>query len=475
MNMNLDKNTIALIVFVIAAALLSTAQTVVTTGVVGIMADFHVSSTIAQWVYSSFLLVLGVMIPISAYIARRYKVRRILNISLIIFFLGAILAFIAPDMNVLIIARVIQGIGAGILLPVTQIVLLKIVPKDKWQVYMGLFGFIIGVVPALAPTIGGYIIDTMGWRVIFLIFAIATLVLLAVAFLFVKLEFETGDYPLDVISLILSVVACVGLLLGLTNFADYGTNMTNTISPIILGTIALILFVHRQFNIESPLLDLRILIDKYYFFGTLFSSILYFTMCGLYVLMPLFVQGVCNQTATTSGIVLLPATLVMIVFNFVGPVLAQKFGVQKVLILSCIFSIIGYYIMSTYTASTSLEYMIATQIIRAIGAGLGLMPAVTWTLSVARGNIEDATAINNTVRQIIGASGSAVAATLLTVFTGGYVAHNKITVGAFSETSLFMAGLCLISLVLVILYIKDGVEVDSTDVPAESVPAEDVN
>ena len=475
MNMNLDKNTTALIIFVIAAALLSTAQTVVTTGVVGIMADFHISSTIAQWVYSSFLLVLGVMIPISAYIARRFKIRKILNISLLIFFIGAIMAYIAPDINFLIIARVIQGIGAGILLPITQIVLLKIIPKDKWQVYMGLFGFIIGVVPALAPTIGGYIIDTMGWRVIFLIFAIMTLVLIAVAFLFVKLDFETGDYPLDIISLILSIITCVGLLLGLTNFADYGTHVTNTISPIIIGIIALILFVHRQFNIDSPLLDLRILLDKYYFFGTLFSSILYFTMCGLYVLMPLFVQGVCNQTATTAGIVLLPATLVMIVFNFVGPLLAQKFGVQKVLILSCIFSIAGYYIMSTYTASTPIEYMIATQIIRAIGAGLGLMPAVTWTLSVARGNIEDATAINNTVRQIIGASGSAVAATLLTVFTGGYVAHDKITVGAFSQTSLFMAGLCLISLVLVILYIKDGVEVDSPDVPTESAPAEDGN
>ena len=183
--------------------------------------------------------------------------------------------------------------------------------------------------------------------------------------------------------------------------------------------------------------------------------------------MPLFVQGVCNQSATTSGIILLPATLVMIVFNFVGPLLAQKFGVQKILILSCIFSIAGYYIMSTYTASTSMEYMIATQIIRAIGAGLGLMPAVTWTLSVAKGNIEDATAINNTVRQIIGASGSAVAATLLTVFTGGYVAHNKITVGAFSQTSLFMAVLCVLSLVIVILFIKDGVEDTDEDSPVE--------
>ncbi|WP_295622299.1 MFS transporter [uncultured Methanobrevibacter sp.] len=114
MTVNSEKNTTALIIFVIAAALLSTAQTVVTTGVVGIMADFHVSSTLAEWVYSSFLLVLGVMIPISAYIARRYKIRSILNISLLIFLIGTVVAFLAPNMIVLILGRVIQGIGAGI-------------------------------------------------------------------------------------------------------------------------------------------------------------------------------------------------------------------------------------------------------------------------------------------------------------------------------------------------------------------------
>ena len=473
MNVNLDKNTIAIIIFVVAAALLSTAQTVVTTGVVGIMGDFHVTNTLAQWVYSSFLLVLGVMIPLSAYIARRFKVRTTINVSLVIFLIGCILAYIAPNIYVLILGRIVQGIGGGILLPITQIVLLKIVPKEKWQVYMGLFGFIIGVVPALAPTVGGFMVDTLGWRSIFLFFAIAAIAVLAIAYLGIKIEFETGDYPLDFISLILAVLSCMGILLGLTNFADYGTHMSFTIAPIVIGLVSLILFVYRQFHIESPLLDLRILIDKYYFFGTLFSSILYFTMCGLYVLMPLFVQSVCHESATTAGIVLLPATLLMIVFNFVGPLLAQKFGVRKVLIVSCIFSIAGFYIMTTYNANTSMEYMIVTQIIRSIGAGLGLMPVVTWTLSVAKGNIEDATAINNTVRQIIGASGSAVAATLLAVFTGGYVAHNKITTAAFSKTSLFMAALCVVALIIVIVYIKDGVETGSDKEESASVADDD--
>jgi MFS family permease len=180
-------------------------------------------------------------------------------------------------------------------------------------------------------------------------------------------------------------------------------------------------------------------------------------MCGLNVIMPLFVQSVTYHNATTSGLVLLPATLVMIVFNFIGPLMANKFGVRKVLILSCIFSIVGYLVMMTYTAESSVEYMIITQIIRAVGAGLGLMPAVTWTIAVVSGDVEDATAINNTVRQIIGAIGSAMAVVLMAVFAGGYVDHNEISVWAFGQTSLVMAILAVISLVIVILYIKDEI------------------
>jgi MFS family permease len=180
-------------------------------------------------------------------------------------------------------------------------------------------------------------------------------------------------------------------------------------------------------------------------------------MCGLNVIMPLFVQRVAFHSATVAGLVLLPATLVMIVFNFVGPVMANKFGVRKVLILSCIFTIVGYLLMMTYKVDSSIEYMIVTQIIRAVGAGLGLMPAVTWTIAVVSGDVEDATAINNTVRQIIGAIGSAVAVVLMAIFAGGNVARNAVSVAAFGQTSLVMAILAVVSLVIVIIYIKDEI------------------
>lgn len=459
--MNLTKENVTLIVFLITATILSTAQTVVTTGLAGIMADFNVSSTTVQWIYSSFLLVLGVMIPTSAFIARRYKIRTILIACLGLFLLGSIISYIAPNIDVLIIGRIIQAIGSGIILPITQIVILRIIPKEQWHKFMGLFGFIIGIAPALAPTIGGFIIDTVGWRMIFLIFIIIAILLIAISVIGVKFELETDStYTLDVISLILCSIGCIGIMFGFSNIAAYGFSLLHVILPIVVGAIALAIFSHRQFNIGHPLLDLGILKHKYFFYGTLLSAILYFTMCGLNVIMPLFAQNVASYSATQSGIILLPATIIMIVFNFVGSMLAYKFGVRKILIASCLFSIVGYLIMMTYDANSSINYMMLTQIIRAVGAGLGLMPCVTWTISVISGNIEDATAINTTVRQIIGAIGSAIAVVLMATFAGGNISHNAISVTAFGETSLVMAVLAVVMLVIVILFVHDHVEVE---------------
>ena len=132
MNENYDRGMSTLIIFIIAAAILSAAQSVVTTGLADIMIDFNISSTTAQWIYSSFLLVLGVMIPLSAFFTRRFKVKTILITSLTLFLIGSIIAYFAPNIWVLILARVVQAVGSGILLPITQIVLFKGIPEEKW-------------------------------------------------------------------------------------------------------------------------------------------------------------------------------------------------------------------------------------------------------------------------------------------------------------------------------------------------------
>lgn len=460
MNINFDKGMKTLIIFVIASAILVTSQSTITTSLTSIISDFTVSSSTAQLTYSLFLLIMGVMIPLSAYFSRRFSVKHSLLGCVGVFIIGSVVSYLSPSIEVLIIGRIFQAIGAGLILPINQILLLKVLPEEKWQIGMGLIGLLLGITPALGPTIGGFITDAMGWRWIFLIFTILSIIIFVIS-LFIKYESEENlDYPLDIFSLITCIIAFMGIMLGFSNIADYGFSLIYVILPIIIGVICLILFVRRQKGLEYPLINLKVLTNKYFVWGTVFVSVLYFTMCGINILMPLFVQSVTLRSGTVSGLILLPGTLVMIVFNFVGPLLATKIGVRKVLIIASIFSIIGFGFMVTYNLDTSVNFMIVTQLIRCVGAGLGLTPAITWAMSMVSDDVEDATAVNNTSRQVVGAIGSAIVVVIMSLFAGGEIAHNIEAVSAFSLTSILMLILTVILLIIVILFIKnkEGIE-----------------
>ena len=451
----LDKKITTFIMFLIASAVTITSQSIITTGLKYLMIDFNITSTTAQLTYSLFLMTLAVMIPPTAYITNRFKLKTILLSSLISFTIGSLLITIAPNIELVIIGRILEAAGTGLIMPIAQIVLFKVIPEDKWSISMGLFGLVVGIMPALGPTIGGYIIDISSWRVIFLILGILGLVVIVLSLLFVKLDLDRKPQPLDYTSLILSILLCIGIMIGFSNISEYGLDIINVIMPITIGTIALILFTIRQKRIENPLVNLSVLRSKYFVSGTVFASLLYFTMSAINVIIPLFVQSIAYHSATTSGLILLPGTMIMILFNFIGPVLSDRIGIRKVLIISCILSIIGFLSMMTYNINTSITYMIITQIIRCIGAGLGLTSSITWTMSVVADDVEDATAINNTLRQLFGAIGSALAVVILSLFAGGSIAHNPASVKSFGTTSLIMAVVIVISLIIVMLYIKN--------------------
>ena len=320
---------------------------------------------------------------------------------------------------------------------------------------MGLMGFLVGIVPAMGPTMGGIIIDLYNWRVIFEFLAIITVVILILAIFLVKFELETEDYPLDFPSLILSILFCVGLMIGFSNIAEFGFSLIHVILPISIGVITLIIFVKRQNIIEKPLINLKVLKNKYFVYGTVFAALLYFIMCGINVVVPLFVQNVAYYSPTESGLILFPAAIIMIVFNFISPVLADKIGIKPVLIASSIMNIFGLASMMTYNMNSSFEYLLVTQLIRGIGCGLGLSPAITWAMSVVAGDVEDATAINNTARQVIGAIGSSVTVVIMQILANGNITHNSVSVSSFSLTSLMMIMITVILLIITILFIKN--------------------
>ena len=461
MNIELNKKMNLLVLFIIAASLVTIAQSIITTGVVYLMSDFSVSSTQAQWSYSAFLLVVGVMIPLSAFISRRFSSKTIFFFSLIIFLLGSVICYFSTSLTILIIGRVLQAIGNGIIMPYVQILLLKSIPEEKWQTYMGFYGLIIAIAPVIGSFIGGFVITIHGWRTLFSFFTISTIILIVLGLIFVKDTSQTEDYPLDYLSVILSVIGCAGVMFGFTNVADYGFTHYLVILPIIIGIAALILFVRRQPKLDKPLINMDILKNRYFSVGTVFICILFFALNGCTALVPIFIQGVGYNSAIFSASVLLPGGLLIIIFNIIGPLLTNKIGIKKILIMGCVFSIIGFGAMMLYTQDSSFEFMTITQSIRYIGTGLALMPATTWTLTMVSDKVEDGTAVNNTLRQISAAIGSSIVVVMVAVLAGGSIDHNHASVVAFNQTSLILLVLHIVMLILTVVFIdeKDKVKI----------------
>lgn len=466
MNVKLNNRMSLLVLFILAASLVTIAQSIITTGVVYLMSDFSISSTQAQWSYSAFLLVVGVMIPLSAYISRRFSARTIFFFSLIIFLLGSIICYFSTSLIILIIGRVLQAIGNGIIMPYVQILLLRTISEEKWQTYMGLYGLVIAITPVIGSFIGGYVITLYGWRELFSFFTIATIIIIALGTFLVKDHTSSEDYPLDYLSVVLSVIGCTGVMLGFTNIADYGFTHYLVILPIIIGIISLILFVKRQSKLDKPLINLSILKNKYFLVGTIFICILFSCLNGCTALIPIFIQGVAYNSAIISALVLLPGGILIIIFNIIGPLLTNKIGIKKVLIMGCIIAIIGYGTMIFYTQDSSFEFMTITQSIRYIGIGLALMPASTWTLTMESDKVEDGTAVTNTLRQISAAIGSSIVVVIVAVLAGGSIDHNTASVVAFNQTSIILVVLHVVMLILTILFIEDKDKIENLNTTA---------
>lgn len=455
MNIKLNNKMQLLVLFIIATSLLTVAQSIITTGVVYLMSDFSVSSTQAQWSYSVFLLVVGVMIPLSAYISRRFTAKSIFFFSLIIFLLGSVICYFSNSMIILIIGRILQAIGNGVIMPYVQILLLKITPEEKWQTYMGLYGLVIAIAPVIGSFLGGFVITIYGWRALFSFFTIATIVLLVLGVIFVNDNASTEDYPLDYISVVLSIVGCAGVMLGFTNVADFGFTHYLVILPIVIGIVSLILFVKRQTKLKKPLINLSILKNRYFTVGTIFICILFACLNGCTAILPIFMQGVAYHSAIFSASVLLPGGLLIITFNIIGPLLTNRIGIKKVLVMGCAISIMAFGCMMMYTQDSSFEFLAITQSIRFIGAGLALMPATTWALTMVSDKVEDGTAVNNTLRQIFAAIGSSMAVVIMALLAGGAIGHNSSSVTGFNQTSLILLILHVVMLILTIIFIDD--------------------
>lgn len=390
-------------------------ETLLATALPSIMKDFNIEYSQVQWLTTAFLLTNGVVIPLSALFIQRYTTRQVFLVGIFIFFLGTMLGGFSPNFTILLIARIIQALGSGIMMPLMMTTILNIFEPHERGKYMGMFGLVIGLAPAIGPTLSGYLVEYLNWRSLFHVVAPIAAITFIIALFTVKNVGETIKVPIDIISIILSVLGFGGLLYGTSSISHDGWNDPIVLTTIIVGVILVALFIWRQSKLETPLLNFGVFKNTQFAIGILIMAVTMVSMIGSETVLPMFVQNLLNRTPLDSGLILLPGAIVMAIMSFTSGGLYEKFGAKPLALIGMMIVIIttGYFvIMDENTSSVMLATVYG---IRMIGIALGLMPVMTHTMNQLTYEMNaHGSSMTNTVQQIAGSIGTAILITILT-------------------------------------------------------------
>lgn len=421
-----------LFVMILGAFLATLNQTIMSVATPELMEDFDILASTAQWLTTGYLLVNGVLIPITAYFMQRFTTRQLFQTSMLIFLVGTIVSAMAPGFEVLLVGRMIQAAGAGIIMPLLMNVILTLFPPEKRGAAMGMVGFAIIFAPAVGPTTAGYVLQHFSWETMFYGMIPLALIVIACGYFYLRNVSDPVATRLDILSVILSTVGFGGILYGFSSAGSKGWSSAEVLVTIACGLVALALFTWRQLASKNPLLDLRAFKYNMFSLTTIIGIAVTMIMYADMMLLPLYLQSARGYTALESGLLLLPGALVM---GFLMPItgkLFDRFGAKWLSIIGLIITIgttIGFI---NLTDHTSYAYLVLMSTGRRIGMALLLMPIQTAGLNqLPRSLNAHGTAISNTVRQVSGAVGTAL---LVTIMTNRATTHAKDMVASGEAT-----------------------------------------
>lgn len=459
--MKLDRHQITMLVVMIFGTFVTVLnQTLITPALPSIMVEMSVDAATAQWLTTGFTLVNAIMIPITAYLIDRYATRSLFTVSMAIFTLGSALAGWGPNFAVLLIGRLLQAAGAGILMPMVMTVLMLTFPPERRGSAMGLFGIVIAFAPAIGPSAAGFVIDVYNWHILFWIVVVLSLIGIVCAWFALKNSprNESKNLPLDKLSVVLSTVGFGCLLYGFSAIGSNGLNVVDSLVSV-LGAVVVVLFFRRQLKMDRPMLEVRVLKNKKFLVGTIIGMLVQGALLAAGILMPIYLQSYLGYSATISGLVIFPGAIVM---GAMGPIAGRLFDKHGPRLLSLIGT--GVLTVSTLAFaflgdSTGLIYLTILYTVRMFSLSLVNMPITTWAMNSLDNEVMNhGTSVNNTMRQVAGSFGTALLVSISTVATNmSSGSLDGVHAGIFGVNMAFMGAtiLCLAGFVLTIIFVKD--------------------
>lgn len=440
-----------LLIIMITGTFFSTLnQTLLNVAFSDLMAVFDVNTATIQWLATGFMLVNGVLVPITAYLMQRFSTRQLFISSLLFLLIGSIVAACANSFGVLLTGRMIQAVGAGIIIPLIMTVIVYLYPAEKRGSIMGNIGFAIIFAPAIAPTLAGFILEYLSWRWLFIIMIpfVAAIIILATKYL-VNVA-ETSKVKLDIVSVIYSTVGFSFVLFGFSSAGSRGWDDLIVITSIVGGLVVTILFCLRQIKATEPLLNLNVFKFKVFSMTTVVNITITILMYADLILLPIYLQDGRGFTALEAGLLLLPGAIINAMLSPVTGKLFDKFGAKPLFILGTGLIAISMFAVSDLSSETTTIYILVRTILLRIGLAFITMPLNTAALNaLPRELASHGSSINNTIRQLAGAIGTAIIMTVYSIQLLNVSLESKQSyINAASSTYFYMFVLSIIAFII---------------------------
>lgn len=390
-------------------------QTLVNVALPQMMDRLHISATTGDWLTTIFMLVNGIVIPITAFLMERFTTRQLYLTAMGLFSIGTLICGVAPSFSVILLGRVVQAAGAGILFPLITNVIFTLFPPERRGFAMGIFGIAMNFAPAIGPTLSGWVVQNHSWRVLFFIIFPIALIDFIVAIFLTKNVSETSRPKLDSLGIILSTIGFGGVLYGFSEAGSVGWGNAGIVTVFVVGGICLVLFVWRQLVVGRPILEFRIFRYPMFTLTTVINVLVTMAMFSGMILMPIYMQNVRGFSPLLSGLMLLPGGIAMGIMSPITGKLFDKFGARWLSVVGLAITILTTYALARLQTNTSFTYVTVIYTVRMFGMSILVMPIFTAGLNeLALSLNKYGTAMVNTLRMIAGAIGMAFFVSIMT-------------------------------------------------------------
>lgn len=397
-------------------------QTLLNVALPKINTEFNISASTGQWLMTGFMLVNGILIPITAYLFNKYSYRKLFLVALVLFTIGSLICAISMNFPIMMVGRVLQAIGAGVLMPLGSIVIITIYPPEKRGAAMGTMGIAMILAPAIGPTLSGYIVQNYHWNVMFYGMFIIGIIAILVGFVWFKLYQYTTNPKADIPGIIFSTIGFGALLYGFSEAGNKGWGSVEIETMFAIGIIFIILFVIRELRMKAPMLNLEVLKFPTFTLTTVINMVVMMSLYGGMILLPMYLQNLRGFSALDSGLLLLPGSLIMGLLGPFAGKLLDTIGLKPLAIFGIAVMTYATWELTKLNMDTPYMTIMGIYVLRSFGMAFIMMPMVTAAINALPGRLAShGNAFLNTMRQLAGSIGTAILVTVMTTQTTQYL------------------------------------------------------